>query len=208
MIPHNALPGTIALGGRRQRNWCVHNLFICALSHTFGSHIHNLWHRSVDHLLNSALLKTLMENDMHHSDYLFHERMNRNVPVDGTIATITGSLNLAVREIKHPPRQRRGRWTLGRNHQRTTISQCPIYGAVRCCTSLELLHQRGHYLYDALHRTNYLDQCQSGTAYRVRLPSMQDFQEMVLDVHELIEICQAISKKNTLSSFSLAQKEE
>ena len=99
MTPHNALLGTIALGGRRERNWCVHNLFICALSHTFGSHIHNLWHRSVDHLPNSALLKTLMESDMHHSDYVFHERMNRNVPVDGTTATITGCLNLAVREI-------------------------------------------------------------------------------------------------------------
>ena len=93
MSPHNASLDTIAIGGRRQRNWCVHNLFICAFSHTFGSHIHNLWHRSVDHLLNSTLLKTLMENNMHHSDYLFHERLNRNVPVDGTIATITGCLN-------------------------------------------------------------------------------------------------------------------
>ena len=98
MIPHNAL-GTIALSGRRQRSWCVHNVFICALSYTFGGHIHNLWCRSVDHLLNSALLKTLVENNLHHFDCLFHDRMNRNVPVDGTIAMITRCLNLAVRKV-------------------------------------------------------------------------------------------------------------
>ena len=41
-VPRNALLGTIALGGRRQRNWCMHNLFNGALSHTFGSPIHSL----------------------------------------------------------------------------------------------------------------------------------------------------------------------
>ena len=135
---------------------------------------------------------------MRHPDYLFHERMNRNVPVDGTIATTTGCLNLAVREIKAPPRQRHGWWTMRRNHERTTMSQCLIYGADRCCTSPELLHQRGQYLYDALHRTNYAGPCQSGTAHRVRLPSMQDFEEMVPDVPELFELGHAISKKKHL----------
>ena len=50
----NAPLGTIALDGRRLRNLCVHNLFMCALSHTFGGHIDNQWRRSVDYLLNSA----------------------------------------------------------------------------------------------------------------------------------------------------------
>ena len=80
-----------------------------------------------------------------------------------------------------------------RNHDRTTKIQCPVYGAFRCCTSLELLHQRGHYLYDPLHRTNYADQCQSRTVHRVQLPSMQDFEEMVPDVNGLIEIGHATS---------------
>ena len=95
---------------------------------------------------------------------------------------------------------------MGRNHKRTTISQCPIYGAVRWCTSLELLHQRDHYLYDALHRTNHAGQCQSRIAHRVRLLSMQDFEEMVPDVHELREICRAISKNKHLVTLFACPK--
>ena len=72
----NALLGTIALDGG------VKGIYVCtfALSHTFWIHIHNLWHRSGGHLLNSALFKMLMEINLHHFDYVFHYRMNRNVP--------------------------------------------------------------------------------------------------------------------------------
>ena len=38
------------------------------------------------------------------------------------------------------------------------------------CTIIELLHFRDHYLHDALHRTNYVCQCQSGTVLRILLP--------------------------------------
>ena len=133
------------------KGMCVHSLFICALSHTSGSHIHNLW--SVDYLLDSALLKVLTEKNLHHFDCL--------------------SPRSDDQEVTYGRR---------RNHNRTTKIQCPVYGVVRCCTSLENLHQRGHYLFDALHRTNYAGQCQSGTVHCGQLPSMKDIKEMVPDV--------------------------
>ena len=51
-----------------------------------------------------------------------------------------------------PPRQRHGRWTMARNHDRTPTIQFPIYGTVRGFASLELLHQRDRYLYGCCHR--------------------------------------------------------
>ena len=71
-----------------------------------------------------------------------------------------------------PPRQRHGRWIM------TTTEQLKfsvlLNDAVRCCTSVEFLHQSDHHLYDAVHRTNCAGQCQSGTAHR-RFPMFTDF---------------------------------
>ena len=83
----------------------------------------------------------------------------------------------------------------------STLNSVSRFGAVRRCTSLELFHQRSHYLYDALHRTNYAGQCQSRTVHGVRLPSTKDFEEIVPEVHGLREMGHAISLPAKTSSL-------
>ena len=91
------------------------------------------------------------------------------------MAPLTQLQDTSVREniLHHVSGMASGQWDATTTEQPTI--QVPITGTVRCCASLEVLHQRDLYLCDALHRTNYASRCQLGTVPCIRLPSMQDF---------------------------------
>ena len=72
---------------------------LCAFAHVWKSNPHPVAQERGPSAQQCAVEDAHGDNFHHHSDYLFYERMNRNVPVDGTIATITGCLNFSVREI-------------------------------------------------------------------------------------------------------------
>ena len=141
----------------------MHNLFICALSHTFGSCIHNRWRWSFDYLLNSAHGEqfapnrlSLPRSDDQESPCGWHHchdyRMFQFGRPEISSATSATCLHNGARP---------------RHNNKNSVSRLMVLFVV--ARGVEYLHQRDHYLYDAMHRTNIAGQCQSGTVRRVLL---------------------------------------